>query len=129
MNRKNIAGQRFNHLTAIRPIGSDELRRALWLCECDCGATRNVVTAHLTGNVVKACWDCSKVNQAKGGDGLMRVWREALSHFTQEQMARFDELVRGRSDWRIKAEAVDVVMRETAVGALGKCCARCAEAA
>ena len=36
-----IAGQKFNKLTAIEKVGMDKNKNALWKCRCDCG---NVIT-------------------------------------------------------------------------------------
>ena len=38
---KDLTNQKFNHLTALRRIGTDSNRNALWECICDCG---NVIT-------------------------------------------------------------------------------------
>ena len=38
---KNLSGQRFGRLTALKPVGIKH-HRALWLCHCDCG--RNCIT-------------------------------------------------------------------------------------
>src|SRR5215831_16578997 len=34
---KNLTGQKFGRLTALRPVGKDAGRNVLWLCHCDCG--------------------------------------------------------------------------------------------
>lgn len=51
---KNIAGQRFGALTAVRPTD----RRApgvVWECACDCGATTHVQVSWLTSGNTKSC--------------------------------------------------------------------------
>lgn len=39
MGRKAIdmTGQRFGHLTVIERVGTNEERKAIWKCVCDCG--------------------------------------------------------------------------------------------
>ena len=39
---KDIAGQRFGRLTVIKPIRQTTSSEIIWLCKCDCGATREV---------------------------------------------------------------------------------------
>lgn len=49
--RKDITGQRFGKLVAIRPLYSNEKQSMVWECKCDCGNTHNVgVSALLSGN-------------------------------------------------------------------------------
>lgn len=45
MKTNDIIGQKFNKLTAIKRVGTDENGRALWLCKCDCG---NMITVNIT---------------------------------------------------------------------------------
>lgn len=33
----NIAGQKFNYLTAVKPIGKTKKRTIIWECVCECG--------------------------------------------------------------------------------------------
>jgi hypothetical protein len=35
---KDIAGQRFGQLVAIKPVGTDRGGQKMWKCRCDCGA-------------------------------------------------------------------------------------------
>ena len=35
---KDITGQRFGHLTATKPLGSNKRGTKIWLMQCDCGA-------------------------------------------------------------------------------------------
>lgn len=41
---KNIKGQRFGRLIALRRTGTDDNQTSLWLCKCDCG---NLTTVRL----------------------------------------------------------------------------------
>lgn len=45
MPSKDITGQKFNKLTAVERMGTDENGRALWLCKCDCG---NMIAVNIT---------------------------------------------------------------------------------
>ena len=57
---KDITGQRFGTLTAIRYVGSNDKNLALWECRCDCGATIIAVGARLRSGHTKSCGDRSK---------------------------------------------------------------------
>lgn len=54
MKPLNLEGMRFGRLIAIKRIGSKN-GFALWLCRCDCGNTKDVVTALLTTNRTMSC--------------------------------------------------------------------------
>jgi hypothetical protein len=52
---KDLVGKRFGRLTVVRFLGSKTSNRTnktshWWLCECDCGATKELKTAYLTRN-------------------------------------------------------------------------------
>jgi hypothetical protein len=81
---RDLAGQRFGRLTAIRMVGRDARRHGvLWECACDCGAIKAVTSVHLTfrpGRGTRSC-GClelerrlrSKVGEYVGGNE--RVFR------------------------------------------------------
>lgn len=59
-NSKDISGQRFGSLIAIkwtRKVNGHQGR--VWLCQCDCGETREVPISKLTGKRVYQCLSCS----------------------------------------------------------------------
>lgn len=41
---KDITGQVFGHLTVIKHVGSDNNRKSLWQCQCDCDAKTLIIT-------------------------------------------------------------------------------------
>ncbi len=47
---KNLTGQRFGMLVAVRVVSQTNECRAIWLCRCDCGKTVKRRSGHLTGN-------------------------------------------------------------------------------
>lgn len=57
MKRKlmDITGQKFNSLTAIKPLRKKSGTSRIWLCKCDCGNTSKVSTNNLLRNNVKSC--------------------------------------------------------------------------
>lgn len=50
----DISGQRFGRLIAVRMVGKDAKRNAIWECLCDCGETTNVRSHNLKGKTVRA---------------------------------------------------------------------------
>jgi hypothetical protein len=50
----NLKGKRFGRLLAIRDVGSNGKRR-LWLCQCDCGGTAEVVATKLKSGHTRSC--------------------------------------------------------------------------
>lgn len=79
MPTKDIAGQRFGKLVAIRPIGSKS-GHTVWLCKCDCGNEHEALSHNLMQGTVKSC-GClvRESNRKKAKHGmhetrLYRVW-------------------------------------------------------
>lgn len=54
-NLKDIKGQRFGKLVAVKSMGVNEHHRNTWLCQCDCGKTTVVETTSLTMGNTKSC--------------------------------------------------------------------------
>ena len=52
---KDLLGQRFGKLTVIKRNGSDKQKRAMWLCQCDCGNQITVRGFDLTNNKIVSC--------------------------------------------------------------------------
>lgn len=55
MARKDISGQKFGRLTAIKPVRSEKNLGVIWLCRCDCGGEKEVPVSRLTRGVTKSC--------------------------------------------------------------------------
>lgn len=78
---KDITGQKFNRLTAVKLVGIDKGHHALWECECDCGNRRTVSISDLKNGYVKSC-GCQKkekiselkTTHGEGKTKLYRVW-------------------------------------------------------
>lgn len=59
--RKDITGQRFGTLTAIKDIGDAPKKRGrLWKCRCDCGKINNASVCQLNCGSAKNC-SCIKI--------------------------------------------------------------------
>lgn len=57
---KDITGQRYNMLTAVRHVG-----RGIWLFRCDCGAERIIQRSVVERGLVKSC-GCRKIKDITG---------------------------------------------------------------
>lgn len=53
--QKDITGQRFGKLTAVRPTGEILNGSAVWLCRCDCGGEVNAPLHQLSAGYRKSC--------------------------------------------------------------------------
>jgi hypothetical protein len=53
-DRVDVTGQRFGNLVAIE-YSRTENKRAMWLCRCDCGATKVVAGKYLRTGGTKSC--------------------------------------------------------------------------
>ena len=52
----DLTGKRFGRLIVIRQIGVDKRRREkTWLCQCDCGNTKETKTSYLTSGDTSSC--------------------------------------------------------------------------
>lgn len=54
-NVRDLTGQRFGKLVARSIVGQDKHKNVIWLCECDCGRTHEVVSRALVGGSVRSC--------------------------------------------------------------------------
>lgn len=52
----DLKGQKFGKLTALYLTPAREgFRQRSWMCACDCGKTKEVITAHLSGGITISC--------------------------------------------------------------------------
>lgn len=61
---KDMAGQRFERLVCITPLGSTSTGM-VWECLCDCGNIKNVVRGNLLSGAVRSC-GCLREEKNKG---------------------------------------------------------------
>lgn len=52
---RDITGQRFGKLVAIRENGRTKQGQAMWLCKCDCGNEKTIATSSLVNGLTKSC--------------------------------------------------------------------------
>lgn len=51
----NIIGQKFGKLTALKMLESNKHKKKMWLCLCECGNEKEVVSSSLTHGLTKSC--------------------------------------------------------------------------
>lgn len=54
-NIKNIIGKTFGKLTVTEFVNTNKHNKAVWLCQCSCGRTTQVVAARLSSGHTKSC--------------------------------------------------------------------------
>lgn len=64
-NYKDLTGQKFNRLTAIKIVGQSKNRINLWLCKCDCGNEHITTTTGLLTGQCKSCGCLQKEKVSK----------------------------------------------------------------
>lgn len=51
----DLNGKRFGRLTVVRYNGADRSGAARWVCLCDCGEEKAILSTHLRGGKIKSC--------------------------------------------------------------------------
>jgi hypothetical protein len=78
MQKFNLIGQKFNHLTVIEKVKSRDGRNSFWLCRCDCGnqciRTGQCLAEDRTFSC--GCIDRRKGNNATHGMSKTRIYHE-----------------------------------------------------
>lgn len=76
--RRDVSGQRFGRLVALRPTGESRGGRAVWLCACDCGREHETLLDYLTGGNTRSC-GCLRREVAAEHMRRLRAEREPLA--------------------------------------------------
>lgn len=83
---KDITGQKFGRLTAIRFVRINERNRTFWLFSCDCGIQKEIASSEVLKGSTKSCGCLRKDGKEKaslvhGGFGTRthRIWSGMLS--------------------------------------------------
>ena len=100
-NVKDLAGQKFGRLLAVKQNGRDKSGRILWLCACECGAEKTVRGTHLSSGATTSC-GClrraiasavaTKHGHAKGGktSSTYNSWVRMLDRCSNPKNIRYD---------------------------------------
>lgn len=76
---KDIKGQRFGYLKVLHDTGKrDKHGRVIWMCNCDCGKSKEIVGGRLVSGQIKSC-GCMhfEVHKTHGlsNTRLYHIWR------------------------------------------------------
>jgi hypothetical protein len=62
---RDLSGQKFGSMTAVRYVGTNKNSRALWECVCECGAERVMVGHTLTTSPRNKCPSCCRTTHGQ----------------------------------------------------------------
>jgi hypothetical protein len=93
---KDLTGQRFGQLTAVRPTGERKYQSTVWECKCDCGKTTFVTVANLRIGGTESC-------------GCTRKGKKAVDLTGQRfgklvAIRKTDERINGSIVWECKCD-------------------------
>lgn len=96
--KMDLTNQRFGKLTAIKISERENNKRSYWVCECDCGRTKEIALSHLRSGATTSC-GCyqkqkAKEANAKHGDvgtSLYNRWKEMRHRCENPNHSRFKD--------------------------------------
>lgn len=97
-----VPNQKFNKLTALRPLEERQNGNVMWECRCDCGNLTKVITANLTQGIVKSCGCLKKTNLAVARD----VTGETFGLLTA--IERTEKRIAGSIVWKFQCECGNI---------------------
>lgn len=53
--RYDLTGKKFNRFHVISIVGNDNRGELKWLCRCECGVEKIILSSHLRNNRIKSC--------------------------------------------------------------------------
>ena len=81
MHKHDIFGQRFSRLVVVARMGTNKNRKAVWLCECDCGKCITAITSELRNGHIRSCGCLRremasrlKYSHGQSNNKLHKVW-------------------------------------------------------
>lgn len=87
-NYKDISGQRFGLLTAIKPTEDRYNGSIVWFCKCDCGGSKNVPVQALLGGGTQSC-GCLRTSV--GELNIERILKENNINYIKQFNFDFDK--------------------------------------
>lgn len=104
---KDLSGQKFDRLTAVRPTGERKRGYVVWECRCDCGNTVFVPSGWLLSGGVKSC-GCLKSERA----GVKNLAGQKFGKLTVVRAADQDRKNRYKV-WECKCDCGNTVFVES----------------
>ena len=70
---RDLTGQRFGKITALKPLDKRRNKKVVWLCRCDCGKECEIVGSSLTSKNANSC-GCLTEKHGMFGTRIYNVW-------------------------------------------------------
>lgn len=74
---KDFTGERFGRLIVVKDTGKRKNRRKIWLCKCDCGNEKEVISTYLVNGDTTSCGCYRRECELKN---LSKFWGQAKTH-------------------------------------------------
>lgn len=89
-NFKNLTGQKFGRLTAIRIVGKDKRGSCVWKCHCDCGNIKYLIATLLITKHTRSCGCLQKdhpnnLKHGLSGSKFHKTWAGIKSRCTDKK--------------------------------------------
>lgn len=98
---ENIANQKFNHLTALYPVGATKDGRMQWACQCDCGnPILKITTASCLKKGETVSCGCQRIKN--GGKNLIDLTGKKFGKLTV--IKRGADSLDNRVQWECKCD-------------------------
>jgi len=89
----DIAGQRFERLVAVEPVGKLG-RKTVWSCLCDCGNAKDVPIDALNSGRIRSCGCLRKElkkTHGKSGTATHKAWKSMLQRCRNENDPHYSD--------------------------------------
>lgn len=99
MTRRDLSGEKFGRLTALKYVGGSK-----WECRCDCGNITAVKTCNLSNGHTKSCGCLSKEQSPKNG-------QKSIQDLTGKRFGKLVvETYAGDSKWRCQCDCGNIAV-------------------
>jgi len=104
-NAKDITGQRFGRLVALRREvrGKGHRKRGYWLCQCDCGNQKWILVSNLTRGLTESCGCLQRERTSKANGGANSPhWQGGIARrrdLYKERLRRWRKKIFKRDDY------------------------------
>lgn len=81
---KDITGQKFNSLTALKRTDKKQSGGYLWTCQCDCGNIKDIPIGAICSGGIKSC-GCAKITHGMTKTPAWRSWDGMITRLKDEK--------------------------------------------
>lgn len=94
---RNLTGQRFGNLVAISRADNDPSGKTRWLCRCDCGEEKVILSTNLVRGLTRSCGCFNKSTVSErmrkhmlSGHRLYKIWTDMKKRCSNPSCKSFD---------------------------------------